>query len=257
MWRQLRETHCVDSVLAQEVERDVKALSGVCAPAQLPLRPNNSLQHRLLRLYSVFQCCRCSYIARYRKSMKMHGNQQYTLHNVTNAELLTTVKGQSWTAGQCQQYWTVNDTLEDEQNYITPTQTIVAAAAPLDLSELIAQISVQTEEQTLQRQQLTQRPTANELSPWLKHTGWNAALTVSALTFQQLTAFKRLSDTMETNLRRLIVSFDRVLQRAIATMANTDADLLLWLHSSHNESVAKRLFAALQDAASLPHYVAY
>ena len=54
MWQHLRKTHCVHPALVQEIERYVKTLPGVCAPAQLPLRPNNSLQHRLLRLYLVF-----------------------------------------------------------------------------------------------------------------------------------------------------------------------------------------------------------
>ena len=102
-----------------------------------------------------------------------------------------------------------------------------------------------------------QTPAADELSPWLKHTGWNAALTVTALTFQQLAVFKRLLDAAETDLRRVTASLDRIMQRAVATMTETDANLLFWLHSSRNESAAKRPFAAPQDAATLPRYSAY
>ena len=116
--------------------------------------------------------------------MKMHGNQQYTLHNFTDVELFTIAKGQSWTAGPCQQYWTVRDILGDKQNHTTPTQTTVAATASLNLSALIVQTSATANERALQRQQLAQIPTADELSSWLKHTRWNATLTVSTLIFQ-------------------------------------------------------------------------
>ena len=255
--RHLLETHRVDVALAQEAQRYVASLPDLRAPAQLPLPANGSPQHPLLRVYSVFQCCHCSCIVRNRKSMKVHGNRYHALCNVADAELFCSAKAQSWTAGNRQRYWIIDQAASTDNAVVAPDNSSQAGAGRSNISDLAAQTSVRTEKMALQRRQLQPAPSADELTPWLKHTGWNAALTMTTLTFQQLAAFKRLPDAAETALRCLTAAFDRIVQRAIATITETDADLLLWLHSPRNESAAKRPFAAPQDAATLPRYAAY
>ena len=223
----LQDIHHVELALVQEAAQYVATLRHVCAPAQLPLLVHGSPQHPLLRVYSVFQCHHCSCIMRHRKSIKMHGNQVHTLRNATDAERFTSAKAQSWTAGKAQRYWIVDAAFAAAPQLTAPVHIANNAETTNSLTQIMAQTSAKIQEQVLQRRQLTQTPTADELSPWLKHTGWNAALTMSVLTFQQLAAFKRQPDSAETDLRRLTASFDRIVQRATATMAETDADLLL------------------------------
>ena len=255
--RHLRKMHRVDAALLQQAIQYVATLSEVCSPAQLPLQPDGSPQHLSLRLYSVFQCRQCRFIAQNRKTLKVHGNQQHALRRATDAERYTSAKAQSWTAGVQARYWIVTPGITAATAASTPSAAMETASAPVDLSELAAQTTARIDAQALERYQLVQVPSADELTPWLRHTGWNTALTMTALTFQQLAALKRQSDVAETDLRRLTALFDRILLRATATMAQTDADLLLWLQSPKNESAAKRPFAALQDAPSLPRYAAY
>lgn len=103
---------------------------------------------------------------------------------------------------------------------------------------------------------IAQAPEAAELTPWLKHTEWNVALTQTTLTLAELTAYACIPDEVEEELQLVCAAFENIVEQAIATLQTIDADIRLWLASPKHESPKQMPFAPPQDPHTLVRYTA-
>ena len=83
---------------------------------------------------------------------------------------------------------------------------------------------------------LLARPTADELDPWIRYTGWNEVLLQSKHSIVKTHEFVRVPNLEEPELVRLLEAWNRILNRCLDTLAATDhKDTLKWWASPKNE----------------------
>ena len=85
---------------------------------------------------------------------------------------------------------------------------------------------------------------ATEIDPWLQYTGWEEVLTASKHDLVTTAAFTATATATEPELARLIQSWERILQRSLATLAAISKykDILKWWASPKNEVASQRPF---------------
>lgn len=99
---------------------------------------------------------------------------------------------------------------------------------------------------------LLARPTADELDPWIRYTGWNEVLLQSKHSIVKTHEFARVPDPEEPELVRLLEAWNRILNRCLDTLATTDhKDTLKWWASPKNEVCSQRPFELHQNTQSI------
>lgn len=99
---------------------------------------------------------------------------------------------------------------------------------------------------------LLARPTADELDPWIRYTGWNEVLGQSKHGIVQTHTFTREPDPDEPKLVRLLEAWKCILKRCLDTLAATDhKDTLKWWASPKNEAASQFPFELHQNAQSV------
>ena len=99
---------------------------------------------------------------------------------------------------------------------------------------------------------LLAKPSADEIDPWLRYTGWNEVLQQSQVDIIQTYEYTRQPDQEETKLQRLLRAWDRILERCLDTLENMDhKDVLKWWASPKNEVASQHPFELHQSVQSV------
>ncbi|KAI9830322.1 MAG: hypothetical protein M1826_004933 [Phylliscum demangeonii] len=254
MRQHLHRQHHVPSTLFPQLHTWITLLPPLADPETLPPRPPNTPQDPFLALNHVFQCAGCSLIQGTQKSIKQHARQAHVEPISPHFEMAILIVAQTWSVRKNMMYWSVSPIGDSVAPVVAPTP-----APTLDLvspmAKVTAAMTVQQEARDAQRAQLTAAPRADELTSWLRLTGWNIALTVTSLSLSELAAFAAMPWPGEQQLKMVCAVFNRIVARAIATLHATDPDLLMWLLSPKNKAPKQKPFALLQDKETLPRYV--
>jgi hypothetical protein len=98
---------------------------------------------------------------------------------------------------------------------------------------------------------------AADVDPWLQYTGWEAVLSVSKYNLVTTAAFADTATATKPELERVLQSWERILQRSLATLAVVDnyKDILKWWASPKNEVASQRPFKRPQNyQKTIPRY---
>ena len=96
------------------------------------------------------------------------------------------------------------------------------------------------------------KPSADEIDPWLRYTGWNKVLGQSKHSIVKTHEFVRMPDPEEPKLERLLGAWSRILNRCLDTLAATDhKDTLKWWASPKNEVASQIPFELHQNSQSV------
>lgn len=121
------------------------------------------------------------------------------------------------------------------------------------MADQIAQDIRQWKDEVQERRlTLLARPSADEMDPWLRYTGWNAVLEQSRHGIVKTHEFVREPDEDEPELERLLQAWQRILERCLDSLANMDhKDALKWWASPKNEVASQFPFELHQNAQSV------
>ncbi|KAI9800114.1 MAG: hypothetical protein M1826_005364 [Phylliscum demangeonii] len=237
MRQHLHRQHHVPSTLFPQLHTWITLLPPLADPETLPPRPPNTPQDLFLALNH--------------KGIKQHARQAHVEPISPHFEMAIPIVAQTWSVRKNMMYWSVSPIGDSVAPVVAPTP-----APTLDLVSPMAKVTtamtVQQEARDAQRAQLTTAPRADELTPWLRLTGWNIALTVTSLSLSELAAFAAMPRPGEQQLKMVCAVFNRIVARAIATLHATDPDLLMWHLSPKNKAPKQKPFALLQDKETLP-----
>jgi hypothetical protein len=104
------------------------------------------------------------------------------------------------------------------------------------ISPIQAEIEKWKEEAKERRLALLSQPTADELDPWMRYTGWNEVLGQSKHGLVKTHEFAQEASPEEPHLIRLCHAWEAILERCLNTLAHTDhKDTLKWWASPKNE----------------------
>ena len=231
-----------------------------------------------------FQCRHCQFNSQNRKAMKEHGNKQHAMKRVEDDALFQAVRLQTWFRDGKERYWVVDESKQAAQASQLGmcftaifTGIILTHTAARDVGEesseseeepdqashsgdddadpfgpIKDEIEQWKEEAKERRLTLLARPTADELDPWIRYTGWNEVLGQSKHGIVKTHAFARKPDPDEPRLVRLLEAWGRILNRCLDTLAATDhKDTLKWWASPKNEAASQFPFELHQNTQSV------
>jgi hypothetical protein len=277
----LRKAHKMPKGLRDEVTAYVRGFPQTYDHVTVLLPSDGSPPQSVLPVLEGLQCRHCAAKSVSRKWMKRHGNDCHGLRRAKDDELYETVALQTWFRDHRERYWRVDrevrrsesvavegddapveeapdrqgsggddDAAPREPDEDREGSSHAAGAADVIVQEIEEWRALAQE----RRLELLAKVPPDEMEPWLRFTGWNAVLFRSKHSLKQTYEYRRGPDEDELGLRRLSAVWDRVLNRCLDTLAETDADILLWLKSPKNEAAAKQPFRLPQDSTTLDRY---
>jgi superfamily II DNA helicase RecQ len=98
---------------------------------------------------------------------------------------------------------------------------------------------------------------AADVDPWLQYTGWEEVLAASNHDLVATARFADIATATEPELEQVLQSWERILQRSLATLAAVDnyKDILKWWASPKNEAANQRPFERPQNhKKTIPRY---
>lgn len=214
----------------------------------MPLPVDGSAPQPITPIVDGFACRECPYKTRDRSNIRKHANRTHNKNRVADEDICQVVRLQSWFGEKREQYWVVDesqlagsvedcttssdddrssDSLADDQSR-TGTDANANATATAS-TQLIQDIEQWEAEAADRRLHVQTQPSADELDPWLCYTGWNAVLERSKHNLVETYTFVRMPDANEVGLDRVLLAWDRVLNRCLDMLAAADQkDTLKW-----------------------------
>ncbi|KAI9654010.1 MAG: hypothetical protein M1829_001105 [Trizodia sp. TS-e1964] len=185
-----------------------------------------------------------------------------------NQDEMTEVSGQSWFTHSNTEYWRV----DLATSVVASVSEKTREGAARNSGEVVEDEVFQThykqllraeksnieEEKTLQWRQLGLSSNLDQVSPWLKMTGWIDALSDLPECLEELAALTDAPRKDEVELQMLGAIFkETVVSRCMKTVANVPHAYLTWLKSAQSTIDGPKPFSAPGDAATLPRYTNY
>jgi hypothetical protein len=160
--------------------------------------------------------------------MRQHSNTEHSKKRLKDKELFRAVQLQTWFREKRARYWVVDATRQSDVNNESRDVNNNSSSGSGDASAAIrAEITEWMMEEEGQYQAST---VATEIDPWLQYTGWEEVLAASKHDLVTTAAFTATATATEPELARLIQSWERILQRSLATLAAISKykDILKW-----------------------------
>lgn len=228
----------------------------------------------IIPIVNGFQCKQCPFITQNRAVIKQHGNKKHQKQRVPDTELYHRVRIQSWFDERRARYWTVDESKQREQERQARRNRIRDVGEESDDNEshssheshsegeydetqdpIIQEIEKWQEEAQERRLRLLKDVPKVEMDSWLQYTKWNEVFSGTKHNFIKIFQFTRMPDPDEPQLDRLIRAWNRILERCLNTLEDTDhKDVLKWWSSPQNEAASQRPFELPQNAKTIDKY---
>jgi len=208
----------------------------------VPLPLDGSQPQPDLLLLSGFQCRDCIFKTTNRSNIRKHSNTKHNKKRLKDEELFQAVQLQTWFIEKRARYWVVDATRQSGVNNESRDVNNGSSSGSGDASAAIrAEIAEWMMEEEGQYQAST---VATEIDPWLQYTGWEEVLAGSKHDLVTTAAFTATATATDPELARLSQSWERILQRSLATLAAVGnyKDILKWWASPKNEAASQRPF---------------
>jgi hypothetical protein len=276
--RHLGDKHKTPIELRKQVEQYVKGFPFAYSHIDVPLPVDGLAPQPIIPVVDGFVCWDCPFKTQSRATIRQHANQAHNKKRVADEELCRSARLQSWFGGKRERYWVVDESKQDEQVHQVRRRTVQDVGEESNESEahsndeldsnndsqeeindqIVQDIEKWKTEAQERRLTLLKKVPVVEMDSWLQYTKWNEVLSTSQHNMVKTFQFTREPDADESELRRLLHAWRRILERSLDTLAATDhKDALKWWASPKNEAASQRPFELPQNAKSVEKYSGY
>jgi hypothetical protein len=269
----LDNKHKTPIALRKQVDEYVKEFPFTYDYTDVRLPDDGSAPQPIIPIVDGFICQECPFKTRDRSNIRKHGNQLHNKKNVADEDILRAVRLQSWFGERRERYWVVDEGQQDQQQRQAQRATIQDVGEGSDDSEqdpgsgsdsensqdivddqIIRDIENWKAEAHGRRLRALDDAPAMEIDSWLQYTKWNEVLGQSKHNLLTTSSYTHKPDT-EPELERVLRAWNRILERCLDTLANTDQkDILKWWGSPKNEAASQRPFELPQNAQTIKEY---
>lgn len=268
----MQRKHKISIELRRQVDRYIEQCPFEYDYATVELPVDGLAPQPIIQVVDGFQCKHCTHKSKSRNTTRKHANQEHNKKRVADEELFIQVRLQSWFWEGKERYWVVDESQQPEQDPGRDQGSRASSAGvgqenpnqddnqDSDTEEEIEdQISKEMEASQAhlkeQRLVLLKKVPVVELDSWLRFTGWNEVLSQSEHNIRDTHRFTREPDPEESELARLLVAWNRILERCLDTLAAMDhMDTLKWWVSPKNEAASVHPFELPQNSKTMTKY---
>jgi Orsellinic acid/F9775 biosynthesis cluster protein D len=274
--RHLDIKHKTPLELRKQLDQYVRESPFAYNSASVSLPHDGLAPQPIIPIVDGFACRDCLFKSVNRGVIRQHGNKAHNKKGVLDDEIFQAARLQSWFGEKRERYWVVDESQQhrqEDQAYRAMVQDV--GEEPNDLEQDLGSRSDngdsqgEVEDLNVQdidnwkaeaqgrRLRVQNDVPAMEIDSWLHYTGWNEVLGRSKhnLVTTSLYTCKPDPSGPEPELERVLRAWDRIFERCLDTLANTNQkDILKWWGSPKNEAAGQRPFELLQNAASIKDY---
>ncbi|KAI9765866.1 MAG: hypothetical protein M1839_005302, partial [Geoglossum umbratile] len=199
----------------------------------LPLYPDNSLPISEWPIIEGFQCRRCNFRSRRKRSVFDHTTKEHGMKGFLLEARLEEVLLQAWFSDNRAKYWKVKsmeEVIEEQQGSTREEDEDIEANISIQTRIDILKKEKRRNERLEERRQIldiNNRP--DDKDYWLIRTQWKQLF--AGRNLKTISAAKRVPDEEESNLVWICLAFDNVVLRAMETVRETPREALRWLMS--------------------------
>lgn len=277
--RHLRRKHHVRIELRKQVDRYIEGFPFQYDHSNIRLPQDGLGPQPIIKVVDGFQCQHCTIRpikSQSRKAIKEHGNKEHGKKRVADKDLFIPVRLQSWFWEGKERYWVVDEsqpasgsrarvrvTGATQGNQPSPDGSDDHSDGHSNNSDsqdevddqILRDIKASQAHLKEQRLVLLKKVPVVELDSWIRFTGWNEVLNQSEHNMRDTHRFTREPDPEELELTRLLVAWNRILERCLDTLVAMDhKDTLKWWVSPKNEAASVHPFELPQNAKTMTKY---
>ena len=273
--RHLGDKHKTPIELRKELDKYVQAFPFRYSHTSVRLPSNGSAPQPIIPILDGHLCQDCPYMSQNRDVIRQHGNKIHSKKRVSDEELFTIVKLQSWFDDRRARYWIVDQSKQYEQERQRRRATTRDVGEETDDSDhnngdsandresdqddiddqIVQDIEKWKGEAQERRLRMLKEVPVVEMDSWLRYTKWNNVLSQSKHNLVKTSHYTRMPDPDEPQLERLLRAWNQILERCLNTLEATDhKDVLKWWASPKNEAADQRPFELPQNARSVDKY---
>ena len=225
--RHLRDQHHAKREVQKQAEEYIKQWQWLYDFASVPLPPDGSRPQPVLPTLDGFQCQACLFKSCNRKAVREHINQAHDQKRFQDKERIRDVQLQTWFREKRARYWVVDTTgpSRDDNKDSSGSDNESEDASAAIKAEVAELIKKEEEER-----HYTASTVAAEVDPWLQQMGWEEAMAGSKHGLVRTAAFAATATATEPELKILLQSWQRILQRGLETLKAVSGfkDILKW-----------------------------
>ena len=215
--RHLRDRHHVQVDIRRPIQLHLEQWQWPYDPQSVPLPLDMLLPQPELPVLDGFRCQSCGFKSTNRRVIRQHCNTKHNQKGLKDARLFQAVQLQTWFTEKWARYWAVDATRRSRD--VNNGRGGGGGSGSGSDTAIKALIAARVRRRAEQQARLDDEILTSEKDPWLANTHWEEVLAGSKHDLVRTAKFTAPATADEPELERLTQSWERVLQRALATLA--------------------------------------